>query len=164
MGAITSELERDKLSRGIAAERPGLQFQAQVSVFEQPGKVVCPRSSTLPQSIDSRPFLPSTLSTQIPRSRWLVSLPTLLLADKSAATTYVLPGKNPRRPEPGWQMANLGIQSQLAMGWLATLFGGAYYASSGSKKPASAVATPPINASSSDEADFIKCVIYPGRA
>jgi F-type H+-transporting ATPase subunit k len=46
------------------------------------------------------------------------------------------------------------------MGWLATLFGGAYYATSGPKKPASAVATPPINASSSDEADFIKCVIY----
>ncbi|GAO14492.1 uncharacterized protein UV8b_04285 [Ustilaginoidea virens] len=43
----------------------------------------------------------------------------------------------------------------LAMGILGTLFGGAYYAVSGSKKsPASA--TPPINASSSDEADFIK--------
>lgn len=46
------------------------------------------------------------------------------------------------------------------MGWLATLFGGAYYAASGPKKSASAAATPPINASSSDEADFIKCVIY----
>lgn len=46
------------------------------------------------------------------------------------------------------------------MGWLATLFGGAYYAASGPKKPASATAAPPINASSSDEADFIKCVIY----
>ncbi|KAH6608380.1 hypothetical protein Trco_001726 [Trichoderma cornu-damae] len=44
----------------------------------------------------------------------------------------------------------------LAMGWLATLFGGVYLATSGPKRPASAVATPPINASSSDEADFIK--------
>ncbi|KOS22878.1 ATP synthase subunit K [Escovopsis weberi] len=42
----------------------------------------------------------------------------------------------------------------LAMGWLATLFGSAYYAASGPKKQA--VATPPINAASSDEADFIK--------
>ena len=49
------------------------------------------------------------------------------------------------------------------MGWLATLFGGAYYAASGPKKSASAAATPPINASSSDEADFIKCVIYRAR-
>lgn len=46
------------------------------------------------------------------------------------------------------------------MGWLATLVGGAYYAASGPKKPASAASAPPINASSSDEADFIKCVIY----
>lgn len=46
------------------------------------------------------------------------------------------------------------------MGWLATLFGGAYYAASGPKKSAAAAAAPPINASSSDEADFIKCVIY----
>ncbi|KAG6013931.1 hypothetical protein E4U54_006108 [Claviceps lovelessii] len=43
----------------------------------------------------------------------------------------------------------------LAMGILGSLFGGAYYATSGSKKSA-AKATPPINASSSDEADFIK--------
>lgn len=43
------------------------------------------------------------------------------------------------------------------MGWLATLFGGTYYAMSGPKSSA-AKATPPINASSSDEADFIKCV------
>ncbi|KJZ80032.1 hypothetical protein HIM_00746 [Hirsutella minnesotensis 3608] len=43
----------------------------------------------------------------------------------------------------------------IAMGWLATLFGGAYYAMSGPKSSA-AKATPPINASSSDEADFIK--------
>lgn len=41
------------------------------------------------------------------------------------------------------------------MGWLATLAGGIYYAASGPKKPAAAA--PPINASSSDEADFIKC-------
>lgn len=65
------------------------------------------------------------------------------------------------RTELLWfQLSNLKTKSQLAMGWLATLFGGAYYATSGPKKPASAVATPPINASSSDEADFIKCVIY----
>ena len=45
------------------------------------------------------------------------------------------------------------------MGWLATLFGGTYYALSGPKQTAAAKATPPINASSSDEADFIKCVV-----
>jgi len=41
------------------------------------------------------------------------------------------------------------------MGILGTLFGTAYAFSGGSKKTP---ATPPINASSSDEADFIKCV------
>ncbi|KAL3965582.1 hypothetical protein ACCO45_002586 [Purpureocillium lilacinum] len=46
--------------------------------------------------------------------------------------------------------------SQIAMGWLATLFGGTYYAMSGPKKAAADKVTPPINASSSDEADFIK--------
>lgn len=43
------------------------------------------------------------------------------------------------------------------MGILASLFGGSYYAVSGPKKTAAAN-TPPINASSSDEADFIKYV------
>jgi F-type H+-transporting ATPase subunit k len=43
--------------------------------------------------------------------------------------------------------------SQLAMMTLGTLFGTSFYFASGSKKPA---ATPPINAASSDEADFIK--------
>ncbi|EGZ73034.1 hypothetical protein NEUTE2DRAFT_127388 [Neurospora tetrasperma FGSC 2509] len=42
---------------------------------------------------------------------------------------------------------------QLAMGVLGSLFGGVYLASGGSSKTP---ATPPINASSSDEADFIK--------
>ncbi|CAG9956249.1 hypothetical protein V2G26_015279 [Clonostachys chloroleuca] len=44
----------------------------------------------------------------------------------------------------------------LAMGVLASIFGGVYAATSGPKKPAAANNTPPINASSSDEADFIK--------
>jgi F-type H+-transporting ATPase subunit k len=43
------------------------------------------------------------------------------------------------------------------MGVLGSLFGGIYYATSGPKKPAAAANIPPINASSSDEADFIKC-------
>ena len=44
------------------------------------------------------------------------------------------------------------------MGVLGTLFVGSYAAMGGSKpKPA----TPPINASSSDEADFIKCAHIP---
>ncbi|KAH6856045.1 hypothetical protein B0I37DRAFT_67219 [Chaetomium sp. MPI-CAGE-AT-0009] len=48
--------------------------------------------------------------------------------------------------------ANVGSH-YLAMGVLGTLFAGSYAALGGSKpKPA----TPPINASSSDEADFIK--------
>jgi hypothetical protein len=42
---------------------------------------------------------------------------------------------------------------QLAMGILGSLFGTAYAFTGGSKKMP---ATPPINASSSDEADFIK--------
>ncbi|TPX14124.1 uncharacterized protein E0L32_000518 [Thyridium curvatum] len=41
----------------------------------------------------------------------------------------------------------------LAMGVLASLFGATYASVGGSKKT---VQTPPINASSSDEADFIK--------
>ena len=44
------------------------------------------------------------------------------------------------------------------MGVLGTLFGGIYYAASGPSKPIAAANTPPLNASSSDEADFIKCV------
>ncbi|KAK3938242.1 hypothetical protein QBC46DRAFT_390723 [Diplogelasinospora grovesii] len=43
----------------------------------------------------------------------------------------------------------------LAMATLGTLFGATYMMTGGSKKPA-AGAAPPINASSSDEADFIK--------
>lgn len=43
------------------------------------------------------------------------------------------------------------------MGILASLFGGSYYATTGPKKTAAAN-TPPLNASSSDEADFIKYV------
>lgn len=58
-------------------------------------------------------------------------------------------------------LANRFNLVQLAMGILASLFGGAYYATSGPKKPVAA-ATPPINAGSSDEADFIKCVPTPG--
>ncbi|SPQ25457.1 e3f4c944-add2-4e60-b40d-b33ea9685ffd [Thermothielavioides terrestris] len=41
----------------------------------------------------------------------------------------------------------------LAMGVLGTLFGGVYLSTGGSKKTPAA---PPINASSPDEADFIK--------
>ncbi|KAH6632350.1 hypothetical protein F5144DRAFT_488728 [Chaetomium tenue] len=53
--------------------------------------------------------------------------------------------------------ANVGSH-YLAMGVLGTLFVGSYAAMGGSKaKPA----TPPINASSSDEADFIKCAHIP---
>jgi F-type H+-transporting ATPase subunit k len=43
------------------------------------------------------------------------------------------------------------------MGILGGLFAGIYSATSGPKRPAAADNTPPINASSSDEADFIKC-------
>lgn len=45
------------------------------------------------------------------------------------------------------------------MGWLATFAGGIYYVASGPKTPAAVTAAPPINAASSDEADFIKCDI-----
>ncbi|AEO66348.1 uncharacterized protein THITE_2048380 [Thermothielavioides terrestris NRRL 8126] len=46
----------------------------------------------------------------------------------------------------------------LAMGVLGTLFGGVYLSTGGSKKTPAA---PPINASSPDEADFIKCAALP---
>lgn len=49
--------------------------------------------------------------------------------------------------------------SQLAIGWLTTFFGGIYYATSGPKASANTIATPPINAASTEEADFIKCDI-----
>ncbi|KAL2121262.1 hypothetical protein VTJ04DRAFT_5289 [Mycothermus thermophilus] len=44
----------------------------------------------------------------------------------------------------------------LAMGVLGALFGGAYLGLGGSKAKPTPGATPPINASSPDEADFIK--------
>lgn len=43
---------------------------------------------------------------------------------------------------------------------LGTLFGGSYLATRGGS-PKTATATPPINAASSDEFDFIKCAIPP---
>ncbi|KAL8298255.1 hypothetical protein RB601_002637 [Gaeumannomyces tritici] len=45
----------------------------------------------------------------------------------------------------------------LAIGVLGAMFGGSFLALSGGSKKAG-VQTPPINASSPDEADFIKCV------
>ncbi|KAJ2973406.1 hypothetical protein NQ176_g6625 [Zarea fungicola] len=44
----------------------------------------------------------------------------------------------------------------LAIGWLTTFFGGITYLTSGPKAPAASTIAPPINAASSDEADFIK--------
>ncbi|KAF4983324.1 hypothetical protein FZEAL_1239 [Fusarium zealandicum] len=44
----------------------------------------------------------------------------------------------------------------IAIAWLATMFGGVKYAMSGPSGKPNVTATPPINASSSDEADFIK--------
>lgn len=43
------------------------------------------------------------------------------------------------------------------MGWLASLYLGVKFATSGGPSKTNVAATPPINASSSDEADFIKC-------
>lgn len=43
------------------------------------------------------------------------------------------------------------------MGVLGAIFGGTMFATSGPKKSAAAATQPPINAGSSDEADFIKC-------
>ncbi|KAH6995604.1 hypothetical protein BGZ61DRAFT_527462 [Ilyonectria robusta] len=44
----------------------------------------------------------------------------------------------------------------IAMGWLASLYLGVKFATSGGPSKTNVAATPPINASSSDEADFIK--------
>ncbi|MBE3050383.1 ATP19 family protein [Candidatus Bathyarchaeota archaeon] len=48
---------------------------------------------------------------------------------------------------------------QLAMGVLGTMFGGVFMSLSGGSKTA-IPAAPPINASSSDEENFVKCVVY----
>ncbi|KAK6085563.1 hypothetical protein SCUP515_00670 [Seiridium cupressi] len=45
----------------------------------------------------------------------------------------------------------------LAMGVLGAIFGGSYMSLGGGSKAKAATQTPPINASSSDEEDFIKC-------
>lgn len=45
------------------------------------------------------------------------------------------------------------------MGVLTALFGGSYYGLSGGSKKTQPT-TPPINASSSDEENFVKCVVY----
>ena len=42
------------------------------------------------------------------------------------------------------------------MGILGSLFGGIFYATSGPKKAPAPNALPPLNAASTDEADFIK--------
>ncbi|KAK8090794.1 hypothetical protein PG994_000299 [Apiospora phragmitis] len=49
----------------------------------------------------------------------------------------------------------------LAMGVLSALFGGTYLAVSGPSPAKKAAQTPPINASSPDEEDFIKCAFDP---
>lgn len=49
------------------------------------------------------------------------------------------------------------LKTQIAIAWLATLGAGIYYATSGPKKSIANNATPPLNAASSDEADFITC-------
>ena len=48
---------------------------------------------------------------------------------------------------------------QLAIATLSTVFLGSYLSLSGGSK--TAPKAPPINASNSDEADFIKCVYFP---
>lgn len=45
------------------------------------------------------------------------------------------------------------------MGVLSALFGGTFYGLSGGNKKTQST-TPPINAASSDEESFIKCVVY----
>ena len=45
------------------------------------------------------------------------------------------------------------------MGVLGALFGGSYIGLSGGSKKTQPT-TPPINASSSDEENFVKCVVY----
>ncbi len=52
----------------------------------------------------------------------------------------------------------LALALQLAMLTLGTVFGGVYLSLSGGSKKAQA---PPINASTPDEADFIKCAVLP---
>ncbi|KAK8080539.1 hypothetical protein PG997_008357 [Apiospora hydei] len=52
----------------------------------------------------------------------------------------------------------------LAMGVLSALFGGTYFAVSGPSPAKKAAQTPPINASSPDEEDFIKCDSEPNSS
>ncbi|KAI6376186.1 hypothetical protein MCOR25_002821 [Pyricularia grisea] len=56
-----------------------------------------------------------------------------------------------------YQIAGRKVGSHyLAMGVLTAMFGGVYASLSGPSKVPKAGTTPPINAASSDEADFIK--------
>ncbi|ELQ40461.1 hypothetical protein OOU_Y34scaffold00433g5 [Pyricularia oryzae Y34] len=58
-----------------------------------------------------------------------------------------------------YQIAGRKVGSHyLAMGVLTAMFGGVYASLSGPSKVPKAGTTPPINAASSDEADFIKSV------
>jgi len=50
------------------------------------------------------------------------------------------------------------------MGVLSALFGGTYLATSGPSPAKKAAQTPPINASSPDEEDFIKCESEPTQS
>lgn len=112
-------------------------------------------------------YTPITLHRTLSNSTTLRSFPfptpiwfrcTTLPAAKSAPTTYV-PSADPPCHES--TRAYQDIETQLAMGILGALFGGIYTATRGGGSKAAKATTPPINASSPDEADFIKCVIGP---
>lgn len=119
-----------------------------------------PHSLQSPHDRTSPPADSSPASLRPPRCRH-----TTFSAAKSAPTTSVAPSqlhparRGPRsrsRPAATIEPHVLTLFLQLAMLTLGTLFGTSYAMAGGSKKP-QAGATPPLNASSPDEADFIKC-------
>jgi hypothetical protein len=100
------------------------------------------------------PALPSKWSRSTPSSASRLA-PTTSVASIEFSPFSALPSlrTSPHLRSIDAQWLTVCV-SQLAMGVLGSMFGGAYLAIGGSK---AAPAAPPINASTPDEADFIKC-------
>lgn len=138
----------------------GLQFQAgttEVRILEaQLGKASISTSDTLnihPLPSIHHPIRPSR-SHPLIHNGWRRLLHHCRQAGRRSLRWSSL---NWNPPPQVLRETDLESLPQLAMAWLASLYAGVKYATSGSSSKPSATAAPPINASSSDEADFIKC-------
>lgn len=118
-----------------------------------------PLSNSSSQQVNSAhttsPFLPSNPVNPFSPSKWLLC--TTSWAARSDPTTYA---RHPTRSSTSARPVIDKDHQQLALGILTSLFAGIGYASSGGAKKVTG-STPPINASSKDEADFIQYVANP---